>query len=143
MTKTSNRHVGLLILDVSMSNPNGDPDMESEPRTRELDGVGMISPVSLKRKFRDLVSENSEVFSTATEYLKLGDAKTNQYRDYFWGGLDAYRIKLSEGKDLTLNPPQHGAQVNYLMYPFAQIGTTTLDWLDPATFKYTITYEKH
>ncbi|MBL1292381.1 MAG: type I CRISPR-associated protein Cas7 [Thiotrichales bacterium] len=33
-----------------MSNPNGDPDMESEPRTRELDGLGMISPVSLKRK---------------------------------------------------------------------------------------------
>ncbi len=76
------------------------------------------------------------------EKLALGDAKTNVYRDYFWGGFDGYRIKLSEGKDLTLNPPQHGPAVNYLMYPFAQIGTTTLDWLEPATFKYTITYEQ-
>lgn len=76
------------------------------------------------------------------ENLSLKDAKTNHYRDYFWGGLDGRRIKLGEGKDLTLNPSQHGAAVNYLMYPFAQIGTTTLDWLDPVTFKYTITYEK-
>lgn len=50
MNAPFNRHVGLLVLDVTMSNPNGDPDMESEPRTRELDGLGMISPVSLKRK---------------------------------------------------------------------------------------------
>jgi len=60
-----NRHVGLIVLDVTMSNPNGDPDMESEPRTRELDGLGMISPVSLKRKFRDLVGEESAVFEEA------------------------------------------------------------------------------
>ncbi len=63
MNTSFNRHVGLLVLDVTMSNPNGDPDMEPEPRTRELDGLGMISPVSLKRKFRDLVSEDSEVFA--------------------------------------------------------------------------------
>ncbi len=77
-----------------------------------------------------------------SEKLEWGDAKTAYYQDYFWGGLDGYRIKLSEGKDLTLNPPQHGAALNYLMYPFAQIGTTTLDWLDAANFKYTITYDK-
>ena len=46
MNAPFNRHVGLLVLDVTMSNPTGDPDMESEPRTRELDGLGMISPVS-------------------------------------------------------------------------------------------------
>jgi transglutaminase-like putative cysteine protease len=76
------------------------------------------------------------------EKLELSDAKTASYRDYYWGGLDAYRIKLGEGKDLTLNPPQAGEALNYLMYPFAQIGTTTLDWLDPATFRYKISYEK-
>jgi len=26
------------------------------------------------------------------------------------------------------------------MYPYAQIGTTTLDWLDPGTFGYRITW---
>lgn len=76
------------------------------------------------------------------EKLKLHDPKTREYREYFWGGIDAYRIRLSSGRDLILNPRQHGGPVNYLMYPFAQVGSTTLDWLDPATFKYTITYRR-
>ncbi len=79
MSAPFNRHVGLLVIDVTMSNPNGDPDMESEPRTRELDGLGMISPVSLKRKYRDLVGEGSEVFAIAEEQLKLKEAQ-NQYK---------------------------------------------------------------
>ncbi len=74
--------------------------------------------------------------------LKLSDSRTKEYRAYFWGGIDPYRIKLGDGRDLTLNPPQAGKQINYLMYPFAQVGDKTLDWLDPATFKYTITYKK-
>lgn len=79
MNTPFNRHVGLLVLDVTMSNPNGDPDMESEPRTRELDGLGMISPVSLKRKLRDLVSEDSEVFSVAKQQLNLGAETHNKF----------------------------------------------------------------
>jgi len=74
--------------------------------------------------------------------LKLSDSKTKEYRAYFWGGIDPYRIKLGEGRDLTLNPPQSGKPINYLMYPFAQVGEKTLDWLDPTTFKYTITYKQ-
>ena len=74
--------------------------------------------------------------------LKLSDSRTEKYRAYFWGGIDPYRIKLGEGRDLTLNPPQAGKPINYLMYPFAQIGDKTLDWLDPSTFKYTIIYKK-
>lgn len=73
------RQVWLLVLDVTMSNPNGDPDMESEPRTREYDGHGMISPVSLKRKFRDLVSGNSEVFLAAQKKFKLGEKTKNKF----------------------------------------------------------------
>lgn len=74
--------------------------------------------------------------------LEVSHAKTSEYREYFWGGIDPYRVKLSEGRDLTLNPPQIGQPVNYLMYPFAQVGDKTLDWLDPATFKYTFTYKQ-
>ncbi len=77
MNAPFNRHVGLVVLDVTMSNPNGDPDMESEPRTRELDGLGMISPVSLKRKFRDLISEGSEVYEEAKKKLDLGSNEFN------------------------------------------------------------------
>jgi transglutaminase-like putative cysteine protease len=74
--------------------------------------------------------------------LKLSDTKAKEYRAYFWGGIDPYRVKLGVGRDLTLNPPQTGDKVNYLMYPFAQIGGETLDWLDPKNFKYTITYRQ-
>jgi transglutaminase-like putative cysteine protease len=74
------------------------------------------------------------------ENLKLDDAKTKEYRAYFWGGIDPYRVKLSMGRDLNLNPPQPGTPVNYLMYPFGRVGSKTLDWLDPASFRYTITY---
>ena len=74
--------------------------------------------------------------------LSLSDGKTAAYRKYFWGGIDPYRIKLSAGRDLTLNPPQFGQPINYLMYPFAQVGQDTLDWLDPEIFKYRIVYKK-
>lgn len=76
------------------------------------------------------------------EHLQLDDPQTVHYRHYFWGGIDDLRVALSHGRDLTLNPPQAGGPVNYLMYPFAQVGDKSLDWLDPATFKYTITYRK-
>ncbi len=76
------------------------------------------------------------------ENLKLEDAKTAGYRAYFWGGIDPYRVKFNTGRDLTLTPAQQGESLNYLMYPFAQVGGETLDWLDPATFKYRIDYRE-
>lgn len=75
-----------------------------------------------------------------TENLKLDDAKTAEYRAYFWGGIDPYRVKFSVGRDLTLNPPQPGGPVNYLMYPFASVGGKVVDWLEPTKFKYSIIY---
>ncbi len=48
----------MLIIEVRDSNPNGDPDRESDPRQRH-DERGEVSPVSFKRKIRDLV-ENKE-----------------------------------------------------------------------------------
>lgn len=62
-TKSNNnipRITGLLILEVRKSNPNGDPERESSPRQRP-DGKGEISPVSVKRKLRDLVLEKEGV----------------------------------------------------------------------------------
>jgi len=52
------RATGLLIIEVINSNPNGDPDRESDPRQRP-DGKGEISPVSFKRKLRDLVDDKA------------------------------------------------------------------------------------
>ncbi len=70
MSDPFNRHVGMIVLEVVMSNPNGDPDMESEPRVREQDGRGMISPPSVKRKYRDLV-DNSDLMEEARKALAL------------------------------------------------------------------------
>lgn len=53
-----NRATGLLIIEVVNSNPNGNPDQESDPRLRP-DERGMISSVSFKRKLRDLVDETN------------------------------------------------------------------------------------
>ena len=50
------RATGLLVIEVKNSNPNGDPDRESDPRQRH-DERGEISPVSFKRKVRDLVED--------------------------------------------------------------------------------------
>ena len=55
MSAPLNRGTGLIVINVVNSNPNGDPDGESEPRTFEGDGRGLISPVSFKRKLRDLM----------------------------------------------------------------------------------------
>ena len=74
--------------------------------------------------------------------LKLEDEKTKEYRAYFWGAWDQYRVKLAVGRDLMLNPPQAGSPLNTFGYPYAEIGGEVIDWLESDTFKYKITYRK-
>jgi Cas7 group CRISPR-associated protein Csh2 len=52
------RACGLIVIEVENSNPNGDPDRDSDPRQRP-DALGEISPVSFKRKQRDVVEAKS------------------------------------------------------------------------------------
>jgi len=54
MREQIKRVTGLLVIEVVNSNPNGNPDQESDPRVRD-NGQGEISPVSFKRKLRDLM----------------------------------------------------------------------------------------
>lgn len=60
MDKEIKRATGLLVIEVVNSNPNGDPDRESDPRQRP-NGIGEISPVSFKRKLRDLLEDHSSL----------------------------------------------------------------------------------
>lgn len=76
------------------------------------------------------------------ENLALDDPKTKAYRDYFWGGWDPYRVKLAMGRDLVLTPAQQGGPLNTFGYPYAEVGGKVVDWLEPRTFKYTITYRR-
>ncbi len=81
------RGTGLLILEAVNSNPNGDPDRESDPRQRN-DGRGLISPVSFKRKLRDLV-ENKEGPVWQEVAKSFGDPLP----------LDEFAILESRGRD--------------------------------------------
>lgn len=73
-TKTKNdvkRLTGLLIIEVVNSNPNGDPDRDSDPRQRP-DWRGEISPVSFKRKLRDIIEDKDGlVWSHVSDEMKL------------------------------------------------------------------------
>lgn len=85
MNAPFNRHAGLIVVEVTMSNPNGDPEMESEPRVRELDGLGMISPVSVKRKYRDLVDSPA--------FMEQASAKLN------FSGQNQFQILEKRGRN--------------------------------------------
>jgi len=71
MSAEIKRATGLLVIEVVNSNPNGDPDREGDPRQRP-NGLGEISPVSFKRKLRDLVEDSDSPFfrSLSEEYSK-------------------------------------------------------------------------
>ena len=68
------RGTGLLVIEVRNSNPNGDPDRDSDPRQRP-DRSGEISPVSFKRKLRDLVEWKGEVWDVLSTDLQLADTQ--------------------------------------------------------------------
>jgi len=124
-----NRGTGLLIIEVRHSNPNGDPDAESEPRTIDADGRGLISPVSFKRKLRDLVADHEgSAWQEAKRVLSLGDHRNfdilemrNRDRDLifkmdadtftstFWDGRVFGNTFLEniKGKDLKIGEKEH------------------------------------
>jgi CRISPR-associated protein Csd2 len=85
-----NRGTGLLVIEVRHSNPNGDPDAESEPRTIDTDGRGLISPVSFKRKLRDMVGDKEgPVWEVARDRLGLSQGSDDR----------EYQILESRGRD--------------------------------------------
>ncbi len=47
--------------------------------------------------------------------------KHKELHDYYFGELDANRVKMSMGRDIRLNPPQKGDPLNYFVYPYAEL----------------------
>ena len=76
------------------------------------------------------------------EKLELDDPKTKAYREYFWGGIDPYRVVIASGRDLVLNPPQAGAPLNTFGYPYAEVGGKAVDFYEPKSFAYKISYRE-
>lgn len=54
----SNRHDIFFLFEVQNGNPNGDPDLDNEPRREENSQKGLVSDVCLKRKIRNFVFLN-------------------------------------------------------------------------------------
>jgi Cas7 group CRISPR-associated protein Csh2 len=97
MSHEIKRATGLLVLEVVNSNPNGDPDREAEPRMRP-NGLGEISPVSFKRKLRDLVGEHDAPFF---QNLPLTfRSEPDRYQILESRGRDRNTIKKEMGKNI-------------------------------------------
>lgn len=96
MNNEIKRATGILVIEVVNSNPNGDPDRESDPRQRP-NGRGEISPVSFKRKLRDLLDDHESPF------FKALPEKFSQNEDHYYilehRGHERSKIKKEMGSD--------------------------------------------
>lgn len=73
--------------------------------------------------------------------LKLGDKAAKEWREFFWGGDDLFRITLNkDSRGVKLGSGERSGTVNYFMYPFAQVDGRALNYFDPKTFKYSVSY---
>ncbi len=96
MNNEIKRATGLLVIEVVNSNPNGDPDRESDPRQRP-NGCGEISPVSFKRKLRDLLDDHdAPFFKSLPEKFSL---KPENFSILEHRGRDRKSITAEMGKD--------------------------------------------
>jgi transglutaminase-like putative cysteine protease len=57
-------------------------------------------------------------------------AKAPSKRDYFFGHHDENRLELSRGRHLILEPAQHGAPINFFVYPYAEIDGKPYEAID-------------
>lgn len=79
------RSSGIIIVEVNMSNPNGDPDQGGNPRITD-DGEGIISPHSVKRHIRDLlVDRTNPVWEYLRDELGLDDEHYNIWESMLKG----------------------------------------------------------
>ncbi len=74
--------------------------------------------------------------------LDLDAAK--EYREYFFGAVDQYRIVLARGgRGYYLRPRQKAGPLNYFMYPYAEVDGKALEWLAAQKdLKYKITFRE-
>jgi transglutaminase-like putative cysteine protease len=56
--------------------------------------------------------------------------KDPKKHDYFFGSLDANRVQFTVGRDLTLQPKQDGAPLNYFIYPYVEVDGKPYDGIE-------------
>ncbi len=56
--------------------------------------------------------------------------KAKEKGNYFFGSVNANRVQLSTGRDITLSPKQDGPALNYFVYPYVEVDGKPYDKLD-------------
>ena len=96
MERELHRGTGLLWIETINSNPNGNPDQDSEPRQRS-DERGEISPVSFKHKVRELVAyKEGPIWKEISAELGIEPSEMGHYDI-----LEQKETKRSEVKRLS------------------------------------------
>lgn len=74
-----------------------------------------------------------------TENIELKDA--GKWIDFFWLGADGNRVILERGaRGVTFAPAQSAGELNYFMYPYAEVDGKALNYLSAKEFSYKVTY---
>ena len=76
------------------------------------------------------------------ENLQINDTKVVEARDYYFGAQTETYVDLSTGRDIILNPEQEAGNINYFMYPYAEVNSEPLDFISQEYLKYTVTFEE-
>lgn len=53
--------------------------------------------------------------------VDISEAWQQNKKEYFFGANDVNRMQFTVGRDLELSPRQHGARLNYFIYPYAEL----------------------
>jgi transglutaminase-like putative cysteine protease len=75
----------------------------------------------------------AEFYASKTGWIPLDISeawKAKEKQDYFFGSVDANRVQVSTGRDVTLSPKQDGPALNYFVYPYVEIDGKPYEKLD-------------
>lgn len=73
---------------------------------------------------------------------KIDLAAAKPYREYYFGAVDEYRIVLQKGGRGIAFSEGNREQVNYFMYPYAEVEGKALDYCRPEAFSYTVSFHE-
>ena len=91
---------GALIVQATKSNPNGDPDNDGSPRV-DVNDRGVISPVSVKRRVRDLVARRSEGWHFVASDLHISEAETEESFQIYVLKSRTFKEVLEQTRDMN------------------------------------------
>jgi CRISPR-associated protein Csd2 len=75
-----NRYDFVLLFDVTLGNPNGDPDAGNMPRLDPETGCGLVTDVALKRKVRNYVALTKGATPGLAIYMQEGSVLNTTHR---------------------------------------------------------------